>query len=58
MYPFIFYFLSRLKLSKMLHFSFYSLCFFFYKIREQDGGTGSAQGVLAPFGGDRWWGKG
>jgi hypothetical protein len=42
-----------LKLAKTPCFSFYQLCFFFYKIGEQEGGTGSAwrwQG-LAPVGG-------
>jgi hypothetical protein len=33
-----------LRLAKTPCFSFYLLCFFFYKIGEQDGGTGSAQG--------------
>jgi hypothetical protein len=33
-----------LKLPKMPCFSLYLLCFFFYKIGEQEGGTGSAQG--------------
>jgi hypothetical protein len=32
-----------LKLAKMPCFSYYLLCFFCYKIREQKGGTGSAQ---------------
>jgi hypothetical protein len=32
-----------LKLAKMSYFSYYLLCFFFYKTREQEGGTGSAQ---------------
>jgi hypothetical protein len=43
-----------LKLTKMPCFSFYLLCFFFYKIREQEGRTCSAQGEggrLAPVGG-------
>jgi hypothetical protein len=31
-----------LKLAKTSCFSFYLLCFFFYKIREQEGGTSSA----------------
>jgi hypothetical protein len=31
-----------LELAKMAYFS-YLLCFFFYKIGEQEGGTGSAQ---------------
>jgi hypothetical protein len=31
-----------LKLPKTLCLSYYLLCFFFYKIREQEGGTGSA----------------
>jgi hypothetical protein len=50
-----------LKLPKML-FLFLSFMLFFYKIREQEGGTGSAQGwrcgVVAPVGAGRWWGKG
>jgi hypothetical protein len=33
-----------LKLAKSPCFSFYILCFFFYKIREQEGGKVSAQG--------------
>jgi hypothetical protein len=33
-----------LKLTKTSWFSFYLLCFFFYKIREQKCGTGSAGG--------------
>jgi hypothetical protein len=33
-----------LKLAKMSCFSFYLLCFFLYKIREQEGGTGSTWG--------------
>jgi hypothetical protein len=32
-----------LKLAKLPCFSYYILCFFFNKIREQEGGTGSAQ---------------
>jgi hypothetical protein len=32
-----------LKLAKMLCLSYYLLCFLFNKIREQEGGTGSAQ---------------
>jgi hypothetical protein len=31
------------KLAKMPCFSYYLLCFFFNKIGEQEGGTGSAQ---------------
>jgi hypothetical protein len=31
-----------LKLAKMPCFSYYLLCFFLYKIREQEGRTGSA----------------
>jgi hypothetical protein len=31
-----------LKLAKMPCLSYSVLCFFFYKIREQEGGTGSA----------------
>jgi hypothetical protein len=38
-----------------------SFCFFFYKIKEQEGGTGSAWWVgevqLAPVGGIGWWGR-
>jgi hypothetical protein len=30
-----------LKLAKMQRFSYYFLCFFLYKIREQEGRTGS-----------------
>jgi hypothetical protein len=33
-----------LKLAKMLCFSFYLLWFFFYKIGEQEGRTGSGRG--------------
>jgi hypothetical protein len=33
-----------LKLEKPLCFSFYLMCFFFSKIREQEGRTGSARG--------------
>jgi hypothetical protein len=32
-----------LKLAKTPHFSYYLLCFLFKKIREQEGGTSSAQ---------------
>jgi hypothetical protein len=32
-----------LKLARMLCLSYYLLCFLFNKIREQEGGTGSAQ---------------
>jgi hypothetical protein len=32
------------ELAKPPCFSYYLLCFFFYKIREQEGGTGSAPG--------------
>jgi hypothetical protein len=41
-------------------FLFLSFVFFFYKIGEQEGGTGFAQsgGRLALVGGERWWGKG
>jgi hypothetical protein len=47
-----------LKLAKMSCFSFYLFSFLFCNIREQEGGTGSAQGQgLAPVGGERWWGK-
>jgi hypothetical protein len=53
-----------LKLAKMKCFSFYLLCFFFKKIGEQEGRTGSA-GVRARMEGDglilvggrRSWGK-
>jgi hypothetical protein len=34
-----------LKLAKMPCFSFYLLCFFFYKFGKQEGGTGSGWGV-------------
>jgi hypothetical protein len=34
-----------LKLARRSCFPFYLLCFFFYKIREQEGRTGSAWGV-------------
>jgi hypothetical protein len=49
-----------LKLAKKSHFSFYLLCSFFYKIGEQEGGSGSAWvgGGLAPVGGRRWPRKG
>jgi hypothetical protein len=46
-----------LKLAKILCFSYYLLCFFLYKIREQEGGTGSAQvrkAELALVGVGRW----
>jgi hypothetical protein len=33
-----------LKLAKIPFFTYYHLCFFFYKIGEQEGGTGSAHG--------------
>jgi hypothetical protein len=32
-----------LKLAKMIRLSYYLLCFLYNKIREQDGGKGSAQ---------------
>jgi hypothetical protein len=32
---------AYLKLVKMSCFTFYLLCFFFYKVREQEGGTDS-----------------
>jgi hypothetical protein len=32
----------NLKLAKMLHLSYYPLCFLFNKIRDQEGGVGSA----------------
>jgi hypothetical protein len=35
--------------SKMSCFSFYLLCFFFYKIGEQEGGTGSSWKVEEQF---------
>jgi hypothetical protein len=38
----------------MSHFSFYVLCFFFYKVGEQEGRTGSGVGSSAPVGGRRW----
>jgi hypothetical protein len=31
--------------------------FFFYKIREQKGETGPAQGAVGNSRRDRWWGK-
>jgi hypothetical protein len=34
-----------LKLATMPCFYYYLLCFFFYKIKEQEGRTGSAQGL-------------
>jgi hypothetical protein len=44
----------QLLVSKMSWFSFYILSFFFFKIREQEGGRGPAQGGrLAPVGGVR-----
>jgi hypothetical protein len=50
-----------IKLAKMPCFSFlYFLCFFFYKIGEQEGGTvlpRVGEG-LALVGGGKWWGKG
>jgi hypothetical protein len=40
-------------------FSFYLFSFFLYKIREQEEGTGAAQGGgLAPVRRGRRWGKG
>jgi hypothetical protein len=48
-----------LKLAKMSCFSFY--LFFFYKIREQEGGTGSVcvlGGRVGTSGKGRWQGKG
>jgi hypothetical protein len=33
-----------LKLAKKLCFSFYLLCFFFYKVREEEKGTESVRG--------------
>jgi hypothetical protein len=33
-----------LKQAKMSCFSFYLFCFFFFKIREQEGGTSPPQG--------------
>jgi hypothetical protein len=35
-----------LKLAKTPHFCFDLLCVFFYKSREQEGGTGSGMGVF------------
>jgi hypothetical protein len=45
-----------LKLAKTPCFSFYLLCIFFYKIREQEGRTGFYQesGRLALVGRGRW----
>jgi hypothetical protein len=37
-----------LKLPKPPFFSYYLLWFFFYKIREQEGGTGTAWRMTAP----------
>jgi hypothetical protein len=42
-----------LKLTKILCFSSYVICFFFYRIREQERGTGSAQRQWG-FGGRLW----
>jgi hypothetical protein len=42
-----------LKLAKTSCFSFYLLLFLFYKIREQEGGTGSALGWEGAGGGER-----
>jgi hypothetical protein len=42
-----------LKLAKTSWFSFYLSCFFFYKIRVQEGGTDSALGS----GCHQWWGE-
>jgi hypothetical protein len=49
-----------LKVAKMPCFCYYPLHFFFYKIGEQEGRTGSAQWGwgLALVGGRRQWGKG
>jgi hypothetical protein len=44
-----------LKLAKTLCLSYYLLCFLFNKIREQEGGTGSA---LKQGGGGKEWGGG
>jgi hypothetical protein len=49
--------LSLSQSSKTSRFSFYLLCFFFYKIREQEGRTGSV-GELALVGVEKWQGKG
>jgi hypothetical protein len=38
------------KLAGMSCFPFYLLCFFFYKIGEQEGRSGSAEGVGRVFG--------
>jgi hypothetical protein len=49
--------LSSTETSKTSCFSFYLylLCFLFYKIRDQEGGTGSAGGRRDAFGtGGRW----
>jgi hypothetical protein len=43
-----------LKLAKTC-FSFYLLCFFFYKIKEREGGMGGE--VVGTGGRGRWWGK-
>jgi hypothetical protein len=43
----------HVKMAKMLCFSYYLFCFLFNKIREQEGGTGSAPRL------GRWeWGGG
>jgi hypothetical protein len=48
-----------LKLTKTSCFSNYVLCFFFYKIGEQEGGTGSARvGGIGTSGMGRWQRKG
>jgi hypothetical protein len=39
------------KLAKTPFLSFYVLCFFFYIIGEQEGGTSSAKGGLEPMAG-------
>jgi hypothetical protein len=48
-----------LKVAKRPCFSYYLLCFFFHKMAEQEGRTGSAQGgVWQWWEGARQWGKG
>jgi hypothetical protein len=49
-----------LKLAKLPCLSYYLFCFFFYKIREQEDGTGCAwewRGGVMPVGNGRWQGQ-
>jgi hypothetical protein len=41
----------------MSHYSFSLLCFFIYKIREQEGGGGYAGEGFGTSGRGMWWGK-